>query len=141
MDLAKIFKDCEPNYYIGNDGQTLSIEGEVKLSFEDWVDAALLDESWSSEDQANYMAEWYECECGGCVDSNKYDSVCSDIELWLSEYNDDLLYAQALNNNNSSPSSDGSKPTLVVGDCKYSYKKIGLGLVAVFGAFYLISRK
>ena len=120
MDLAKIFKDCEPNYYLGSDGQTLSTEGEAKLSFEDWVDAALLDESWSSEDQANYMAEWYECECGGCVDSNKYDSVCSD---------------------NSSSSSDGAKPTLVVGDCKFSYKKIGLGIVAVFGIIYLITRK
>ena len=132
MDILKIFKDCEKDYYINPNGQVASEVGEQKLPFDEWIALALADDSWSAEDQAEYMQKWYECECDGCSEEGVYD-VCNDLDSWMAEYNNDEEYAMGIES--------GDQVTFVKGNCEFSYMKIGIGLAVVFGGIYYLGKR
>ena len=132
MDILKIFKDCEEDYYINPNGDVASTIGEAKIPFDEWIAAALAHDSWDAEDQAEYMQKWYECQCEGCLEVGVY-GVCDDIDAWMAEYNDEKEYAMGLE--------VGDQVTFVKGKCEYSYTKIGLGIGIFLGIMYYVSKR
>lgn len=132
MDILKIFKDCGKDYYINPNGEVASTIGEEKLPFEEWIALALANDSWTPEDQAEYMQKWYECQCEGCLEVGVY-GVCDDIDAWMAEYNDDEEYAMGVEG--------GDQVTLVKGKCEFSPIKIGIGVAALLGIIYYVRKK